>query len=379
MRVHYAGRVYDGWKSVRIDAGIEQMARAFALEVTYSLPGDLSFRDFQSGGLAQVYIDDDLVCTGWITSTPASYDANSIRLQLQGKSRTVDLVDCCPVSAAFAAAGSTGTQWADVKGKTSTATTSATSTPQTSWKGMAAADIIMALAQPYGIAVTVQGDSGSATDHTVNPGETVAASIERLIEKTNLMATDDERGNLVLAQPGAAGEADDALILGQNILRGSAQFDASKRYSRYVVLGQCAGTDDVFGASAAELQGSADDSGVARFRLKVLKDEGESSFAGCAGRADFECRYRAGNFQRASYTVQGWRQSSGKLWRPNLQVYVKDAVLGLDRWMVITKVSLSLSAQGMTTQLEVVPPDALLSEQTTSTSSTSSSTWAGVK
>lgn len=69
---------------------------------------------------------------------------------------------------------------------------------------------------------------------------------------------DDEAGDLVIVEPGEAGECADALELGKNILSGGANFDASKLYSRYVVLGQHAGTDTDFGRAASEDRGMSD-------------------------------------------------------------------------------------------------------------------------
>ena len=100
------------------------------------------------------------------------------------------------------------------------------------------------------------GIGKTLTNHTVNPGEKVFESINRLITKENLVVMDDEQGNLVITEPGSAGQAADALELGVNILAGSSAFDFSKRYSHYIAVGQHAGIDTDFGRSAAEDKGT---------------------------------------------------------------------------------------------------------------------------
>lgn len=96
------GEIYDGWKTVRIEAGIDQICRSFALEVTDNFPGNLGkFTRLRAGQSVVVKIGKDTVCTGYITSTPISYNAKSVTVQVQGKSRTVDLVDCCSPWAAI--------------------------------------------------------------------------------------------------------------------------------------------------------------------------------------------------------------------------------------------------------------------------------------
>lgn len=359
VEIRVGGKRYGGWKSVLITSSIEQVARAFALEVTENFPGNTDFTALQTGELVQVYIGEDLVCTGYITSTPIRYDGKTVSVQVQGKSRTVDLVDCCPPPAAYAPPAAGSNLWSEVKGRSgkAQAAPAAAAKPQTSWKNLPAGSIIEELAKPYGITLTISAESNEVKTHTVNPGETVFESIKRLITKDNLVLTDDEAGNLVLVEPGGAGQATDALELGGNILKASARFDASARFSHYVALGQHAGTDEDFGRTAAEDKGIAVDPEVKRFRLKVLKDSGQASLKTAGDRAQFEANFQAARFRAVTYTVQGWRQSDGSLWRPNTKVIVRDQTLfpgGLEMLVVQTK--LQLSSAGMTAELGLMPP-----------------------
>ena len=379
VSVVIGGRRFAGWKSVHIEAGIEQVARAFAMEVTETFPGSVNLDTFHSGDLVQVYIGADLVCTGYITSTPVNYDGKSVKVQIQGKSKTVDLVDCCPTSATVAA--QSGTSWQGVKGKSGSAV-AAPKQPATSWKNQPTSVIMAALAAPYG--VTVRDDVGigeKLANHTVNPGETVMASINRLITKDNLVVTDDAEGNLVIADPGGAGLCSDALVLGKNVLSAAAAFDASKVFSDYVVLGQHKGTDEDFGATAAQDKGVAKNPAVGRFRLKVLKDSGQSANLTCRERAVFERNYDQARFGAVTYTVQGWRQSVGVLWPLNALVVVKDDVLGIKRkTYLIAKLTFDLSAGGMTTKIECCAPDGYRRKDgQTSKSKSAGNSWQGVK
>ena len=382
VEIRVGGKRYGGWKSVLITSSIEQVARAFALEVTENFPGKALLTQILSGALVQVYIGEDLVCTGYITSTPIRYDGKTITVQVQGKSRTVDLVDCCPPSAAYAPPAASANLWSEVKGKSgkAQASPSTAAKPQTSWKNLPAGRIIEELAKPYGITLTISAESNEVKTHTVNPGETVFESIKRLITKDNLVLTDDEAGNLVLVEPGGAGQATDALELGGNILKASARFDASARFSHYVALGQHAGTDEDFGRTAAEDKGVAVDPEVKRFRLKVLKDSGQASLKTAGDRARFEANFQAARFRAVTYTVQGWRQSDGSLWRPNTKVIVRDQTLfpgGLEMLVVQTK--LQLSSAGMTAELGLMPPDGYRRDAAKTDTRQTSSTWTNVK
>lgn len=200
VTIKVGGKSYAGWKSVRIEAGIEQISRAFALEVTESFPGNTDFSVFRGGELVQVFIDEDLVCTGYVTSTPMRYDGRSITVQVQGKSRTCDLVECCPVQPGAASSSSSSDTWAGVKGKsadTGAAQVKPSGKPATQWKKLPAKRIVAELAAPYGIELKDEAGVGDAiAGHVVNPGESVLDSIQRLITKENLLITDDEAGNL---------------------------------------------------------------------------------------------------------------------------------------------------------------------------------------
>lgn len=383
VEIKVGGKSYAGWKSVRIEAGIEQISRAFALEVTESFPGNTDFSVFRGGELVQVFIDEDLVCTGYVTSTPMRYDGRSITVQVQGKSRTCDLVECCPVQpgAASSSSSSSSDTWAGVKGKsadTSAAQVKPSGKPATQWKKLPAKRIVAELAAPYGIELKDEAGVGDAiAGHVVNPGESVLDSIQRLITKENLLITDDEAGNLVVTVPSESFTTD-ALVLGENILSAQVAFDMSQTYSKYIALGQHAGTDTDFGRSAAEDKGVGVDPTVSRFRLKVLKDSGLSSPTTCKNRAAFEAAYRAAAARRLTYVVQGWRQSDGSLWKPNRLVQVDDNFLRLNAAFLITKVVYSLSAQGMTTTLELLDPKGLKPKTTAASAGGSDSAAPGV-
>lgn len=49
---------------------------------------------FTSGDEIQLTIGDDLVLTGFIDSTPISYNGTSVTASVVGRSKTEDLVDC---------------------------------------------------------------------------------------------------------------------------------------------------------------------------------------------------------------------------------------------------------------------------------------------
>ena len=323
-------QIYAGWKSVRIEAGVERVARSFELSVTMRWPGNVDFDNrIKPGAAAEIRIDEDLVCTGYVDATPINYDADQVSIIIRGRSKTADLVDC----SADAGAGQ--------------------------FRGLQLESIAAKLAGQYGVSVVTQVATGAPlTDHQTQQGESVFESLDRLAKLRQVLITDDESGNLVIASTGSAGDATSGLALGVNILTGSAGFDYAEVYTSYQVKGQKAGTDDSFGAASSQLLGTAADSTLTRQRVLIVRQSGQADAGSCLKRAQYEAQIRAAKAQEIRYRVADWRQADGSLWRPNTMVQVDDAIMGVSAVMLISEVIYSLDESGMVTDLTVIPPSA---------------------
>lgn len=330
------GTEYGGWKSVRIAAGIDQAARSFDLAVTDRWPGQTWPRRVRPGESCQVYIGDDLVLTGYVDATPIRFDGKQVTVGVKGRSKTADLIDCSAIH----------------------------EPGQISKRKIE--DVAAALAEPYGVQVLAQIDTGAAVTHQVEPGETVFESIDRLLKARAVLATDDGRGRLLFTRAGQGGPAGEALQVGVNVLSGSTDLDFKDRFSEYVAKGTAAAT-----AKAGEIQeddGSAQlvtqarvtDPNITRRRVLVIVGDGQADGVTLDERIRWEATSRAGKSYSTTYVVQGWRKPTAKtLWLPNEMVTVTDPVIGTVGWdMCIGKVTYDLGEAGMLTTLEVAPKQA---------------------
>lgn len=323
------GLDYRGWTKVSISAGIERQSRDFKLDVTWRWPGQDTEIPVRQGDYCQVRIGDDLVLSGWIYSTPVSYDSKSVNRAIAGRSLTSDLVDCSAIN------------------------------KPGQWRGQSVQKIVQALAEPYGVQVLSQAaETTKLADHSIEPGETVFESIDRLLTLSRLLSTDDARGRLVIIRPGSAGRAVDRLELGQNILTGSAALDFSGVFSEYRVTGQRSGTDEEFGEKASEVRASVTDPRATRKRVLLIHESGQMTPTLAEARANWERGNRMGKALTLQYKVQGWRQSNGALWLPNMVVRVVDGLIGIDRDMLISEIEYSLDENGTVANITVGPPDA---------------------
>lgn len=328
------GHDYGGWKDVSISAGLERQARDFTLSITWKWPGGGEVPvQIRQGEAVEVRIGQDLLLTGYVFSTPIRYDGQSITLSIAGRSKTADLVDC-------AAINSPG-----------------------QWRGQNVQKIVEALAGEYKVRVVNESAvSLGLDDHTIEPGETVFESIDRLLTLSRLFSTDDGLGRLVIASPGAAGRAVDTLELGKNLLQGDTALDFSNVFSEYITRGQRSGTDDSFGVAASEVEAKLADERMTRRRVKVIHQSGQMTAKLANDRVLWERANAISKAMKVSYTVQGWRQSNAQLWRHNMIARVVDPLIGLDRDMLISEISYELGEEGTFTRMTVAPPDGFLPE-----------------
>lgn len=321
------GLDYGGWKSVEISADLERQFRTFSLNITWQWPGQTLTAPIKPGARCQVRIGCDLVLTGFVFQAPVSYDGTHISLSIDGGSLTQDLADCAAINRPG------------------------------QWRGQNLLSIVRALTAPYGVQVINEiAETQRLHTHSIVPGETVFQSIDRLLTLYRVFSTDDAQGRLVLAQPGSAGRATDALELGKNILSANASMDYSSVFSEYRVIGQHKGGDQQTAAAVSEVSGTSLDARAARKRVTVINEPTQLTPELAQQRADWERATRVGKARATTYRVQGWRQSNGDLWRHNMLVRVVDPVLGFDQDMLISKVTWSLSEQGSITTLQVAPP-----------------------
>lgn len=366
VTIRTGGRELKGWTDVTITAGITMAARSFSVGVTYRWPeAKTVLNAFDLGDPCEVWIGSDPVITGYIFANPISYGANFVRVQVAGRSKTADIIDCCPMAAAVSSATSEDSSpWASMKLVGPSGPVSTPATPKAAqWKNQKVEQIAADLCAPYGVEVVAQVSTGDPIpQHAVQPGETVFESISRLLTIGQLMATDDEAGRLVFTKPGALGEASGGLELGVNILSGSMKRDASNVFSSYIVEGQRAGSDLAFGAAAAHLRAEIEDVETKRYRMLALTHSGSLTPDLCRQIASFEQRRRRALLRAVSYTVVGWRDAQGRLWRPNTLVAVRDGLFGFERTLLLSEVTYTLSEQGMSATLNLAPQDAFEAE-----------------
>jgi prophage tail gpP-like protein len=327
LELKVGGSLYGGWKSVRVQRGIEQIAGAFTLGVTEKWEGTPTPRPIHPGEPCQVLMDGEPVITGYVDEPSPDYDANSHGISVEGRDKTADLVDCSAIHKSG------------------------------QWKGRTLAQIARDLCRPFGIKVIEEVSvSESFSSFNIQEGETVFECLDRAARMRGVLLMADGLGNLVITRSGRE-KSGAALEEGVNILRARGSFSHRERFSNYIVKGHGREDDDNFGETVTGASGEARDDAITRYRpLIVLAEEGEhTSFR---RRAEWERNVRRGRGSRATVTVRGWRRADGSLWTPNTRVNLKSPLIHADFEVLIVSCTYTLDDSGTLTELELARPEA---------------------
>ena len=345
------GLEWSGWQSVRITRSMERCPNDFDLEVTEQFPGRAEAMVFKPGAPCEVWIGKDRVITGYLNRYMPSISAGQHTVRISGRGKCQDLVDCAA-------------EW-----------------PGNQIMASSVLEVARKLAKPYGI--EVRGDPGPAVGQggktAVIPqlnlmlGETAWEVIERLCRIAGLLAYEMPDGNLLLTvdpgneaerelrnMGGDRSEAASGFTEGVNVESAQAVFADDQRFSHYQAyrLSFDRYTDiNDSGNFIAERT----DPGVMRRRLRVIVAEMGHNLAeqNAADRAGWEAARRWGRGHMVTVTTDGWRDSSGALYRPNSSVFLELPTLQVDgvAW-IVSDVTYRKGQGGTHCDLMLMPPQA---------------------
>jgi prophage tail gpP-like protein len=329
------GKLYKGWKRVAVSRSVEQGPHQFEVEAAPDLDADRGIFAIEDGMAVEIYVDDDLVTTGYIDDVDVAYDKRSSSVTVRGRSKLGDLVDCSTVGQQVKA-------------------------------GQTLAGIASKLCAEFGIAVVVDNSADApankkfaSTDLTLDAGQPIWEFLEELARVRGVMLMSTATGGLLITRSGN-GKAAVALELGGNILAAKGSRSHRSLFSEISVTGQQPAfiTSDT---SATSQSGATEPGDATRYRPFVLFSDSPSDAANCQAQARHRRRIGYGRSRQIIYTVQGWRQTDGgNLWQPNQLVQINDSrnqLINATRLITETRLMMDIRA-GRTTEITVMPPEA---------------------
>jgi len=325
------GVEHRGWEYLEFFRSIEQGAVAFTLAVSEKWRGQKVRRPVLPGGAYELFLDGEKVASGFIEEAPVTYGPSQHTIRPSARCRVGDLVDCAAVTDG-----------------------------DHEYSGLTLMQVAARICAPYRISVRSEVDVGEPfARFAIQPGETAWATIERASRQRAVLPNSDGLGGLVFTRAGRGGKCSGALVLGENIKSADASFSTRERFSEVIVRGQQEASDDLDGLGETQPQAVARDAAITRYRPTVILAEATGADVTFAERAAWQVRVARGRGSKVTYTVPGWRDFDGNIWKPNKTIPVRDDYLDLDRELLISSVRLTLSLiSGTEAQLELMPADA---------------------
>jgi prophage tail gpP-like protein len=204
-------------------------------------------------------------------------------------------------------------------------------------------------------------------------GETAHGTIERALRDqfATMMGTAD--GSIEITNASVAKRHSGGLIEGHNILKFSGKITDDRRFSETTVKGQ---RREGVKASDLRVTQRFKDTGIRRYRPKILVQETDTNKDRALRRAQHESERAQGFSVRATIITQGWRDDGGKVWEPNHLVFVQSPSLKIAGDMLIETVTYTQSSKGGTvSEIGLVHPKAYKGKA--GAASKTSSDWGG--
>lgn len=346
VEIEIGGRLFSGWKSVRIDTDIESLSSSFSVGAR-DKDGLLS--SIVAGTECKVYIVDKtkkLVLDGHVVQRERSLTSSAHDVSISGNDKLADLVDCSAIKS------------------------------NRVWIKKKFTAIIKAIASEFSIDVntTAVASDPIIDKYVLQTGESAFDTIERLCRTQGVLPISSFDGKLILSYAATAAErCVENLVVGQNILDIKETSDWNERFSQYICISQNAGNGKKWDAAILQCKAVSSDASVTRYRPKLFTAENRSDNAMLVKRANWEAQVRAGRSTTYSLSVRGWFQKiagipSSTLWEKNKRVNLKVDAWDIDEELLVTSVSYSLDNNGEITALTLRHPDTYLKDPTASIS-----------
>lgn len=329
------GAQLSGWDDVRVTLGIERCPNDFDITMTERFPGELAGARtvVNVGDACDVMIGTDLVIRGYVDRFVPSIGPGQHTIQISGRGRCCDLVDCAA-------------EW-----------------PGGQISASSALGVAQKLCDPYGIKATCLTDPGIPIPTMVlNNGETAFEIIERVCRFSALLAYEGADGNLILSRVGTH-KAASGFQEGINAENASMTYSADQQFSEYLVVRM---SMDVLqdAGDAGNVVETVTNPNIKRHRRRVIVAEGGDMGADIAKqRAQWECSRRFGRAAQLRLTTDSWRDSVGVLYTPNTLVDIAFPTLKApQRTWLISEVTYRRGESGTACDLVIMPPEAFQPE-----------------
>lgn len=207
IELYLNGKIFSGWKTVNIQRSLESMSGRFDLGIAVRPEDDISV--LKVGASLVLKVGGQTVITGYLDELKQSISGTNKQIDISGRDKTCDLVDCAIIHHSY------------------------------QFKNQTAKQIAEAICKPFGIKVVWNVTTAEANERIpvwqVEPGETAFDNLSKIARHKGVLATSDVDGNLVFTEPSTAHVGE--LTLGVNLLELEQMDSWHQRFSLYRVIG----------------------------------------------------------------------------------------------------------------------------------------------
>lgn len=333
--VTVGGIEYTRWKTLKINRSLESLSGGFELNITdVSEPENNNSWALRTQEECIIRIDDDKLIRGYIDNVQCETAKNEHKVTVIGRDITGDVVDCSYIE------------------------------KKTSWSKITLLALTNTLIKPFGLRakLDVGVTDTRSFQFSLNTNESIFDNLKKKALNFGILLITNNDGDILLTNSGST-KAGTILSLGidGNILNATAMYDYTNRFSKYVIYAQAPSKQNR-GAwkTNISVKVSSQDTGVLRYRPKLIKAGSPLSRSGAQEYANWEATVRAGKSQEVTVVVQGFRQSTNALWQLNSLVTIYAPLLYINpaTEMLITSIEYILTSNGTFTKMTLKRKDA---------------------
>lgn len=337
---------YEGFTSANVRLSLDSLAHDFQFTATAK---KTTYLPFTGGERCRVLINDEVITTGFIEIVEVGYSDRNHTINIQGRSKTGDLVDSTLDQLELNAPISLQT-------------------------------CIEKVIEQLGLDITVTDQSGSeqfnVAEDKLGPsiGQNAFEFIVTLAKKRQVLLTTDPDGNILITR--SESESTSSSLVHQvngtknNIISATASYDHTNRFNKYLVKSQLNASSLIFGGGTTDLSSIVNQGGSSNLdfvldslarvgRQLVLRAEKASSTEQAKLRATWEANIRKARSSAYSVVINNFVDVNSVRWKLNTTVNVIDDFSNINANKLINSIEFSTTLSGGDrTNLGMVETDA---------------------
>jgi prophage tail gpP-like protein len=322
------GVSYEGFTDVAIKSSMENFCSSFSFSATIKETNQgIQLNLFKLQQEAKIYIDDNLIITGYIEQINKSYSASSHQILISGRDIGGDIIDSSVV--------------------------------QKSYNQKFFDKFVNLVLIDNGFNIKVINQVGILTiDSSIKtePNESVFSFLDRYAKKVQVLLNIDEKGNLNIIRE------DDNIVRNMlinnyssdtNILSANLDLTTQDRFNLIEVYSQ--GDNKAHTKASISQKGKAFDSAIRKTRRKIISIDETSESKSLTALAEWDVNLRRAKGSRYTCKTLGFYSSNKTLWKPNTLVDIIDLMAEVQGTFLIQGVEFSQSfEEGSFTNLTIV-------------------------